>query len=48
MKNLENLGKFQELSSNELESINGGLVCGGFCMFALGVAVGVLIAKGRP
>ncbi|GAB1856819.1 hypothetical protein MHTCC0001_16550 [Flavobacteriaceae bacterium MHTCC 0001] len=45
MRNLE-VVNLEVLSKNEQMEISGGLVCGGFCMFMLGVAVGALIVNG--
>ncbi|MEW7281141.1 class IIb bacteriocin, lactobin A/cerein 7B family [Aquimarina sp. 2201CG1-2-11] len=44
MNNLESLSQFKELSSNELENINGGVVCAGACMFIIGVVVGIAVS----
>ena len=49
MKNLRLFSKVQELSSNEIRTINGGFVCGGLCIggiaFLVGAAVGIIASE---
>ena len=42
MKNLESI-KLVELNPIEQREINGGLVCGGVCVFMIALAVGAII-----
>ena len=49
MKNLELFSEIKELSSNDLQKINGGFICGGFCIagiaFLVGAAIGVAVSE---
>lgn len=43
MNNLE-IGKYKELTSNELITIEGGFICGGLCL--VGLAAGAAFLTG--
>ncbi len=49
MKNLQKLDGVNELSNQELQTINGGIVCGGLCIagiaFVAGLAIGVIASE---